>query len=248
MQLPMNVNAYQHVTPRIRIGCLLEKETYCTAMQRVQGFEVLPLWGDKLEQLSVKNFDYVLCDLANLEIIELEGQEHFIKDSKVPFYLILRAMENIPARILINPLVTRHIVLSSPRYDELEPLSSIINSLLTAENEANLRIDHEGTLFLKKVNSLIDRFLEMNNPYVNDVAENLSMSAKTLGRKIKALTGLSTVQYILRHRLAKARAMLVKGEISAQDAAVKTGFISYSYFAKSFKKAFGELPSSYTRQ
>jgi signal transduction histidine kinase/DNA-binding response OmpR family regulator len=99
--------------------------------------------------------------------------------------------------------------------------------------------------FIKKVNELIEEFIEDPELNVNGLAEKISLSSTQLYRKVKALTGLSTVDYIKEHRLDRAAELLKTTPSSVKEVCYETGFKSPSYFVKCFKKKYGMTPREF---
>ena len=62
---------------------------------------------------------------------------------------------------------------------------------------------------------------------------------------LKDKKGITLRQYIINYRLKAAKRMLELTDKSAIEIAEETGFTDASYFAKSFKSAFGETPKEY---
>ena len=79
-------------------------------------------------------------------------------------------------------------------------------------------------------------------------AREMLMSRSNLPLKLKALTGESTNDFIRRIRFNKACALLKEGRLSVSEISYKVGFNSPSYFATSFKKRFGCMPTEYGKQ
>jgi AraC-like DNA-binding protein len=80
---------------------------------------------------------------------------------------------------------------------------------------------------------------------VNTLSELSGISVKQLYRKIKAMTGLTTVAYIRDQRLKKAAALLAKGTFTVSEVMYMVGFSNASYFARCFSEAYKTLPSDY---
>lgn len=80
-------------------------------------------------------------------------------------------------------------------------------------------------------------------------AESLSslmlMSRMQLHRKLKALLGLSTSEFIRNERLKLAVSLLEKSDSTISEIAYQTGFNSPSYFIKCFKEVYHCTPSDY---
>jgi len=66
-----------------------------------------------------------------------------------------------------------------------------------------------------------------------------------ISKVLKDRKGTTLRQYIISYRLKVAKRMLELTDKSAADIAEKTGFTDASYFAKSFKSAFGLTPKEY---
>ncbi len=75
----------------------------------------------------------------------------------------------------------------------------------------------------------------------------MCMSSSTLYRKINAILGVSTNEYIRHIRLSRAAEMLIGGDksLTITDIAEQCGFGSHSSFAKAFKKAYGMTATEY---
>jgi AraC-like DNA-binding protein len=79
-------------------------------------------------------------------------------------------------------------------------------------------------------------------------AFEMSMSRMHLHRKLRALTGSTTRQFITSRRLEEARTLLGRPSLKVSDVAGRVGFRSASYFARAFARAFGVYPSEFARR
>lgn len=100
--------------------------------------------------------------------------------------------------------------------------------------------------------TLMSRCLEiiekhMENPTfgVDELCKEVAVSRSQLYRKVKSLTGLSTVQFIRSIRLKRAAQFLEKDNACINEVMLKTGITNPSYFSKIFKEEFGCLPKQY---
>ncbi len=90
--------------------------------------------------------------------------------------------------------------------------------------------------------------------YINEnLQEDLSLASlekrfyinrSYLGRLCRKYLGISLHRYIILQRIARAQALLAKGN-SAMDASKDAGFNDYSNFRKMFKKVTDLSPSAY---
>jgi signal transduction histidine kinase/DNA-binding response OmpR family regulator len=80
------------------------------------------------------------------------------------------------------------------------------------------------------------------------MAKEVGASRMLLHTKLKALTGQSTGEFIRTLRLKRAAHLLQQGYGNVSQVAFDVGFQSLSYFAKTFRKQFGQSPSHYASQ
>ena len=97
--------------------------------------------------------------------------------------------------------------------------------------------------FLRKALDIIHRHLDDSAFTVATFAEEIFMNRVSLNAKIKALTGLSTRDFIRKVRLDKAHALLKEGRHNINEVSAMVGFSAVSYFSHCFKNQFGYLPS-----
>jgi two-component system response regulator YesN len=66
-----------------------------------------------------------------------------------------------------------------------------------------------------------------------------------VSRMLKERKGITLRQYIINYRLKNAKRLLELTDKSAAEIAQECGFTDASYFAKTFKSAFGMTPKEY---
>ncbi len=99
--------------------------------------------------------------------------------------------------------------------------------------------------FIRNLHEKIEKNISDPDFSIETLAHDLFMSKATLNRKIRALTGMSTNQYIQSYRLKRAAQLLLGNFGSVTDVCYAVGFSSSAYFSKCFKQAFHQLPSQY---
>ena len=97
--------------------------------------------------------------------------------------------------------------------------------------------------FLQKVAAAVEENMDNEFFSVEDLAGAVAFSRSQLHRKLKALTGESPTNLIREFRLTRAKELLEKGHGNVSEVAIEVGYSSLSYFTRSFKEAFGILPS-----
>lgn len=100
-------------------------------------------------------------------------------------------------------------------------------------------------MFIREVMEYMED--QMDNPelVIDDFANHLSMSRSLFYRKLKAITGLTPVDFIREIRFKRAIQLMETGTYNFSQIAYLTGFSDPKYFSKSFKKYMGVTPSEY---
>ena len=106
------------------------------------------------------------------------------------------------------------------------------------------KVDQE---FFDKLNKLIEENIS-GDVDVNLIASNLAVSTSTLYRKMKALTGISTNEYIRKYKMQYAEHLLLEGKNSISEISFMVGMNSVAYFRRCFKAEYGEIPSEYLKK
>ena len=141
------------------------------------------------------------------------------------------SMAMVAAKIK-NLFRTRHRAIEHYSHSlEIEPEKVALNPL-----------DEE---LLKKAMAIVEKNLDNVEFSTNDFAREMCMSRSNLHIKMKALTGESTNDFIRKMRFNQACKLLQEGRYTVSEISGMVGFNTPSYFATSFKKYFGCLPSEY---
>jgi AraC-like DNA-binding protein len=117
--------------------------------------------------------------------------------------------------------------------------------LSAPQDNAPLSYDEK---YLKKVTQVIEEHMDDSDLSVARLCELGDFSEKLLYRKLKQLTGLSTVEYIRSVRLKKAALLLQNGNFTVSEAMYSVGFSNASYFTRAFAAQYGKTPSEYLKQ
>lgn len=128
------------------------------------------------------------------------------------------------------------------------PVQSPVIDIKAKHDEYINKISKLDSEFLAKVESLIEENMESQEVNVAAISQKLCMSTSTLYRKIKALTGISSNEYIRKIKMRKAEKLLLEGRFSISEIAYKVGINSEVYFRQCFKDEFGSSPSEYLKK
>ena len=143
-------------------------------------------------------------------------------------------MQELRARL--NSLLLQHKVLKEKYSKELviEPTQVSVS-------------DREG-VFLEELIQVVDEHIMDEGFTVETLQKKIGMSRMQLHRKLKALTGQATSEFIRNIRLKRAAQLLRDSDMQVAEAAYQSGFSHLSYFSKCFKALYGVLPSEYAKK
>ena len=80
---------------------------------------------------------------------------------------------------------------------------------------------------------------------VDQVAELIGISRRTLQRRFQVLLGHSVEKEIMKTRINRAKRLLGETDFSLAAIAIKTGFLTANYFVQAFKREIGMTPGQY---
>jgi signal transduction histidine kinase/ligand-binding sensor domain-containing protein/DNA-binding response OmpR family regulator len=98
---------------------------------------------------------------------------------------------------------------------------------------------------LANITQVIEENISDSNFNVNMLCKIVGVSQKQLYRKIKQLTGMTTIEYIKSIKLKKAAILLSSKKFTVSEVMYMVGFSNHSYFAKCFFAQFGKTPNQY---
>lgn len=101
---------------------------------------------------------------------------------------------------------------------------------------------------LKKAVEIVKKNLDNTDFSTEDFASQMNMSRSNLHLKLKAITGESAIEFIKKIRFSEACRLLKEGRYNIAEISSMVGFSTPSYFATSFKKYIGCLPTEYIKQ
>jgi AraC-like DNA-binding protein len=111
------------------------------------------------------------------------------------------------------------------------------------------RLREESTPTYK--NTIVERFLELTKEHYREerligfYADKLCITPKYLSKVVKEHTGRSAGEWIERHVILEARAMLQSSDMTIQQISASLNFPNQSFFGKYFKRATGLSPKQY---
>ena len=113
---------------------------------------------------------------------------------------------------------------------------------------SELAINKVDQLFLEKLMKIIENNIDKNDLNSKFLTNELAMSHSVIYKKIKALTGLTFLDFVRDFKLKRAKQLIVNHHYSVAEACYKVGYSDRKYFSKLFKQKFGENPSYFTKK
>ncbi|MEZ4847130.1 MAG: two-component regulator propeller domain-containing protein [Bacteroidia bacterium] len=134
-----------------------------------------------------------------------------------------------------------------------------VGAILQNLQQIKAHFKHEGILpvnanhsaeeekFLLKAAKLIEENLSNAQFNAEVFASLMGISRSGLYKKLQALTGKSTTQFIRFIRLKYAEKLLKEGQSNISQTAFQVGFSDLKYFRKCFKEEFGVTPTEFMK-
>ncbi|MDR2148701.1 MAG: response regulator [Tannerella sp.] len=99
--------------------------------------------------------------------------------------------------------------------------------------------------FITKVIQVIENNIDDSEFRIETIAENLNMSRPVFYRKIKAIMGLSPIDFVKKIRIKRAVQLLETKRFTVAEVAYQSGFNTPQYMSKIFRELTGYAPTKY---
>jgi len=132
--------------------------------------------------------------------------------------------------------------------DELKSSNVYLENQLRARMREELGEPEEmnsDDRFLSQITGIIQEHLDDAELNVQRLSQLSGVGTKQLYRRVKQLTGLTTVAYIRDLRLKRAAILLADRKYTVSEVMYRVGFTCPSYFARCFFEAYGQSPSEF---
>ena len=219
---------------------------------------------DGVEALDVLKFNEVDVVVSDVMMPRMDGIElckrikEDINYSHIPV-ILLTAKTSVEAKLegmqsgadiyLEKPFSSKQLYLQimsllRMRQQFYERMRNIDGSTPPTAVEGELGLNQQDLQFMERLQQMVGENMRDEEFSIDVLAEQMNMSRSSFYRKIKALTGITPIEYLKTRRLDQAALLLRQGE-RITEVAERVGFTSSSYFAKCFKAKFGVLPKDY---
>lgn len=103
-------------------------------------------------------------------------------------------------------------------------------------------------IFLDEMVAAIESHLQDTDFKLDSLAGELRLSKSTMNRKIKAMTGLTPMDFVKNIRIKLACRLLLQPGMNISEVAYAVGFSDPKYFTKCFKEECGLTPTQYQQK
>ena len=110
-----------------------------------------------------------------------------------------------------------------------------------------IAITSADEMFLERLQKVLDEQLTNSEFSASVFCKTMGVSRMQLHRKLKAITGYATTEFIRNQRLKLAKQLIEQNKISISEVGDTVGFKYHSYFSKCFKQAFGQSPTDFLK-
>jgi AraC-like DNA-binding protein len=112
-----------------------------------------------------------------------------------------------------------------------------------AQGISPLKFESADVYRMMQVEKELMESLSSNPPTVEDLAKKYHVGASRLKRQFKQVYGRPVYEYYQKHRMGKAKEMLLSGDFSVKEVGYRLGYQNLSNFANAFRREYGILPS-----
>lgn len=102
--------------------------------------------------------------------------------------------------------------------------------------------------FVEKFVEVVHKYMEKGKLDYDKMASELCVGRAQLNRKLKAITGMTTKDYVLQLRLAQAKDLLANTNLTVAEITFRCGMDDPGYFSTVFRKATGQTPLTFRSQ
>ena len=217
--------------------------------------------AEALELMTRDEPKIVVSDLAMPGMDGLQLRKKMREDKRlghIPFILLtgeqavdtqIKALENGVDAYISKPFHPRHLMARIERLlnRDSEVISYSQSAQSSVEQYAGKQMKKTDRTTLTAITDIILSNLDKESLNADTIAEELSMSKVQLYRKLKAIVGMTTTEYIRSVRLDQARYLLKTSGLSVQEVMYACGFVTKTYFYREFQKRYGLTPGEFRK-
>ena len=206
--------------------------------------------------------DIILCDIMMPEVDGIEVCRRLKQDAvttHIPI-ILLTARNTIESKLeglsvgadayIVKPFHKQELLLQVDKLLRRVPktISESLQEKTISPNNKN-QLTENDQLLLERLTSYILSNIEDKHIRIHHLQKHTGLSRTHLHVKLKALTGMSTTQFIKTIRLQEAKKILeTTSDLNISEIAYKIGYDYPNHFSNDFKKMFGLTPTQFYKQ
>lgn len=178
----------------------------------------------------------------------LQAQLIFLLLILILFWCILTFIRQHRHQLLEHRHRASQLLLARKKENELKSSNEYLENQLRARMREELGDSEDmnsDDRFLSDITSIIQDHLDDAELNVQRLSQLSNVSTKQLYRRVKQLTGMTTVAYIRDLRLKRAAILLADQKYTVSEVMYRVGFTCPSYFARCFFDTYGKSPSEF---
>jgi len=206
---------------------------------------------EAIDLLGRLRFDLVTLDLTLPEIEGIDVLKRIRELSEPPPVIVITGHSTHErAKECANSAVQGYI---EKPFDPFELLERVTGILRENKNTENV-VTNSEPVFAKELSRLVEKTIRFINIHYTrpirpkNVAEQVSIPRKRLGKKFKEETGHSMDDYLNWKRMQKTKELLLQNrDANLSEISYKSGFKSEAHFLRVFKRHTGTTPTDFRK-
>ncbi len=214
-------------------------------MPEMNGFELLESLkaSEKWKQIPVVMLTSLTAESDRLQALQTGVDDYLTKPFSPPE--LLARVRNLIGNYQEKQIWQEAFKEEQIHQKELDLLSVANPTHLVAELDREIETESDYR-WLKIFEEIVIQSIGHHYVSTSDLAEEMGLSQRQLGRKLKTLTGLTPLKYQQEVQLQQARKLLESGTFgTVSDISEKSGFQTPAYFSRLYAERFGKRPSEY---
>lgn len=199
--------------------------------------------------------DIVLCDLMlpnmdGMEILKTLKNDKKLQLIKIVIFTaktseeaMIEAFDNGVDAYVTKPISLKYLRMRIDRLVAQSDAADVTGQLAVDKKSYN----KEEQIFLLRCREIIDDNLTNEDFSVDFLADKLAMSHSSLYKKIKAMTGMSLIEFINEYKIYKAVQMFKEGAVNVDKVSYRCGFNDVKNFREMFKRKMKMTPKQYVQ-
>lgn len=124
---------------------------------------------------------------------------------------------------------------------------ALVNGFAVRDRAVQTHRGELGSARLRRIKEFVDSKID-DELTLCEMAQAVELSTAHFSRMFRKSTGETPHQFLLRHRLERAKMMLRSADGRVLDVAVACGFKSQQHFAQAFRRVCGICPTEYRQE